>query len=67
MNDFDAIDDPEAWAEQNQDRIVRVLRHSNNPHARACAWALLDHVSEDPEIEDLERELKQLKQQRAEA
>lgn len=62
MNDFDAIDDPEAWAEQNRDRIVRVLRHSSNLHARACAWALLDHISEDPELEDLERELQQVKQ-----
>ena len=55
------IDD---FVDENRESIERVLRHSNNSYARACAWALLDAGSDDPELEDLQRELDQLQQQR---
>ena len=60
-------DDIEQFVEENRESIKRVLRHSNNPYARACAWALLDAGSDDPDIEDLQRELNHLQERRAQA
>ena len=57
-------DDIDHFVDENRESIERVLRHSNNSYARACAWALLDAGSEDPDLEDLKRELDQLQQQR---
>lgn len=30
------------------DMLERVIRHSSNPYARACAWTLYDAVTEGP-------------------
>ncbi len=57
-------DDIEQFVDENRESIERVLRHSNDAYARACAWALLDAGSDDPDIEDLQRELDQIQQQR---
>lgn len=54
----------EQFVDDNRESIERVLQHSNNSYARACAWALLDAGSDDPDIEDLQRELDQLQEQR---
>lgn len=48
---------PEAFVANNQEMLVRILRHSNNAYARACAWAILDAGSEAPDLETLQREL----------
>lgn len=57
-------DDIGQFVEENRESIERVLRHSNNAYARACAWTLLDAGSDDPDIDALQRELDQLQQQR---
>jgi hypothetical protein len=57
-------DDIDQFVDENRDSIERVLRHSNNAYARACAWTLLDAGSDDPDIDALQRELDQLQQQR---
>jgi len=62
MTDIDDIDDPETFVRQNKEMLVRILRHSDNSYARACAWAILDAGTDDPEIEQLENELQQLKE-----
>lgn len=41
--------------------LERVIRHSSNPYARACAWTLLDLVCDDPELADLQDELQELR------
>jgi hypothetical protein len=57
-------DNIDQFVDENRDSIERVLRHSNNAYARACAWTLLDAGSDDPDIDALQRELDQLQQQR---
>ena len=44
--------------------LERVVRHSSNAYARACAWTLLDIVCDGPELADLEDELKELRESR---
>lgn len=49
------------YVDENSDQIRRVIRHSDNEYARACAWALLDAGGDGPEIERLRDELNELK------
>ncbi|AUV81207.1 hypothetical protein C2R22_05650 [Salinigranum rubrum] len=63
MSDLDETTDIDEYVEKNRESLVRVLRHSNDTYARACAWALLDAGSDPPDIEQLERELQTLKQE----
>lgn len=49
------------FVDKNREMLGRVLRHSNDPYARACAWALLDAGSDAPDLDQLQRELEQLK------
>lgn len=50
--------------ELDPEGLKRVIRHSGNPYARACAWVLLDELLDEPEIEDLEAELQSLRKDR---
>ena len=50
-------DNIESFVNENREMLERVLRHSNDEFARACAWALIDAGSTDPEMEELRREL----------
>lgn len=43
--------DLETYVDENYDRIVRVLRHSQDSYARGCAWALLDVALSEPELD----------------
>lgn len=54
----------EAFVDENREMLERVLRHSNNAYARACAWALLDAGSEAPDLHRLQQELTALQEQR---
>jgi hypothetical protein len=45
------------FVEANREMLERVLRHSNNAYARACAWALIDAGSDAPDIARLQEEL----------
>lgn len=48
----------------DEDALKRVIRHSSDSYARACAWTLLDEVCDEPELEDLEIELRHVRERR---
>lgn len=50
--------------ELDPDQLERILRHSGNPYARACAWVLLDRLLDEPDMEELEAELRSLRDRR---
>lgn len=52
------------YEELDVDQLKRVIRHSGNSYARACAWVLLDQMLDEPEIEELEMELRSLREHR---
>lgn len=56
MIDIDDID-PETYVQENRDRLVQIIRHSDDPFARACAWTMLDRYTPDQEIDELHDEL----------
>jgi hypothetical protein len=56
MIDIDDID-PETYVQENRDRLVQIIRHSDDPFARACAWTMLDRYTPDREIDELHDEL----------
>ena len=62
MTDIRNYDDVESLVEDNREMLERVLRHSNDSFARACAWALIDAGSDQPELEQLQRELDALQE-----
>jgi len=62
MTDPTDYDDVESLVEDNRETIKRVLRHSANPFARACAWALIDAGSDEPDLERLRKELDALQE-----
>lgn len=62
MIDVDAVD-PEEYVREHRERIVQVIRHSDDPFARACAWVLLDRYTPDRDLEDLRDELDQIVRQ----
>jgi len=62
MTDWSDYDDIEAYVRDNRERLERVVRHSNDPYARACAWTILDAGSDQPELERLQEELEQLQE-----
>ena len=57
MGDSTRYTSPEAFVDDNREMLVRILRHSNNAYARACAWAILDAGSDAPDLDTLQREL----------
>lgn len=52
----------EEFVDENREMLERVLRHSNNAYARACAWALIDAGSDAPDIAQLQKELEVLQE-----
>jgi len=55
MIDVDDID-PEEFVQENREQVIQVIRHSDDPFARACAWTLLDRYTPDQEVEQLREE-----------
>ena len=49
--------DPEEYVQENRETIITIIRQSNDPFSRACAWALLDRYTPDPELQELHEEL----------
>ena len=56
----------EEFVAENQEMLVRVLRHSSNSYARACAWALLDKGSDPVDLAQLQQEFNALQEARKE-
>lgn len=48
--------DPEAYVREHREEIIQVIRRSDDSFTRACAWALLDRYSTNPDIDQLQRE-----------
>jgi len=66
MIDIDDID-PETFVEENRERLVQIIRHSDDPFARACAWTMLDRYTPDREIDELHEELDNVANRRDDA
>lgn len=49
--------DPQDYVEENREKILTIIRRSDDPFARACAWTLLDRYTPDKSLDDLEDEL----------
>lgn len=62
MTDINTYDDVESFVEEHREMLERVLRHSSDPYARACAWALIDAGSSDPQVEELQKEIDALQE-----
>jgi len=58
-------DDIEQFVDANREALVRVIKHSDNSYARACAWTLLDAGSDGPELEQLQSELSHIREEGA--
>ena len=54
---FDNDIDPEEYVKENRKQVLAVVRGSDDPFARACAWALLDRYTPDNELDELHDEL----------
>ena len=54
----------EAFVADNREMLIRVLRHSSDSYARACAWALIDAAEDDPELTTLQQEFEALRDRR---
>lgn len=52
---------PEEFVRENQDTLVRLLKHSDDEFVRGIALAALLEYGEDPQIEDVLRELERAK------
>ena len=58
-------DDLEQFVDANREELVRVIKHSDNSYARACAWTLLDAGSDGPELEQIQNELDHIRKEGA--
>jgi len=54
---------PEKFVKENRDSIIAVIRASDDPFTRACAWALLDKHTSDTDIDELHEELDSIAEQ----
>lgn len=62
MTSLDSYDSVDAFVDENREMLERVLRHSNDTYARACAWALIDAGSDAPDLDRLQQELDTLQE-----
>lgn len=51
--------EPDEFVRENQDTLVRILKHGDDEFVRALALAALLEYGNDPQLEDVERELQQ--------
>lgn len=54
---LDSDIDPEKYVAENRKQLLAVIRGSDDPFIRACAWALLDRYTTDTDLEQLHDEL----------
>ncbi len=50
-------ENPEEFVRENQERILAVIRRTEDPFMRACAWALLDRFTPNQSLEEIREEL----------
>jgi hypothetical protein len=49
--------DPDAYVRENKDTLVDVIKHSDDEFTRALAIIVLRDFGDDPNLDDVEREL----------
>lgn len=49
--------DPDEYVRENREKIVAVIRNSDDAYTRACAWTLLDRHTPEKDLEELKDEL----------
>jgi len=59
--------DPDSFVDQNRDALIRILKQSDDEFVRALAIAALTEYGSEPDIEDVERELKQARDRQGES
>jgi hypothetical protein len=52
--------DTEEFVRQNRREIIAIIRTSDDPFTRACAWALLDKYTPDLDASELHQELDEI-------
>lgn len=56
--------DPEEYVRENREKVVAIIKNSDDAFTRACAWTLLDRYTPDREVEELEEELRAVLERR---
>lgn len=59
--------EPREYIEENRAKILAVIRGSDDPFARACAWALLDRHTPANELDTLHEELEAVVERRGDS
>lgn len=54
-------EDVREYVQENRDLIVDVLRYSQDPYARACAFVLLKHGGTERDVDAIEADLETLR------
>lgn len=57
MRDNVAADE---YVRNSRERVLQVIKSSEDPYTRACAWALLDRYTPNEDIDQLHDELDEL-------
>lgn len=52
--------DLSTYVRENRDVLANVLRHSQDPYARACALALLLHGGTTRDVESVKQEVEEI-------
>lgn len=52
-----SADSPDEYVRENQDTLVRIIKHGTDDFVRAFALAALVEYGEEPDIEQVRREL----------
>jgi hypothetical protein len=55
MNPYEG--DPDLFVRENQDLLVRLLKHGDDCFVRALALAILERYGNEPQMEDVLREI----------
>lgn len=49
--------DPDEYVRENREKILAVIKNSDDAYTRACAWTLLDRHTPEKDLEELKDEL----------
>ena len=49
--------DPAEYVQEHRERLLVIIRQSDDVFTRACAWALLDKYTPAMELDELRKEL----------
>jgi len=62
MHSYDG--DPQEFVQENEETLVKIIKHSSDGFVRSLALAALLKYGTDPQLDDIERDLKQVKDER---